>query len=316
MTSLNSYGVFHNGIIIDPAPFRAMNVNMSPFSTNDAVFNRNLWMCGDEVSARVMINEMRGCYTRSAKEALLMALRELHLAGDDEVWIETTTNNRYVSRCVTDVIELVCRWSRTRTDKTAAILVIHEFGFVYPGIKELCKTGLPIIEDGAYAMFSESSEGAVGVNGDYAIFSLSKMLPMQAGGVLVSRHEVLSDADLTMDELKYFGLCYRFWGGNRKENIAQRLRNYHLYEDIFLSMGYAPRMNLQKGDVPAAFLFRATGRDLGGLKTFLQSHGIECSVFYGEETFFLPCHQQLEDGLPEYIGELVAWFFNASGTVV
>ena len=37
----------------------------------------------------------------------------------------------------------------------------------------------------------------------------------------------------------------------------------------------------------------SAGVDLPALKTFAQQHGIESSVFYGEQAFFVPVHERL-----------------------
>ena len=309
MTDLKNYAGFLDGFLISPAPFRLMNMTMSPFSTEDAFVNRKLWLKNKVTSVdTVEVNGHQGTVTRSATEALALALSQLHLVHDSEIWIETTTNNRYISSCVTNTIERFCKWSRNRTEKTVAILVVHEFGFVYPRMSDLVKLNIPIIEDAAYAMFSTGKEGMIGSWGDYVIYSLAKMFPMQAGGVLVCKNDVLLHRDMNLDESQYFSRCYRRYIGQREDIICQRIRNHTILKGLFADMGFESRFHPEQGEVPGAFMFKAPGYNLAGLKIFMQSQGVECSVFYGEESFFVPCHQRMEECHLRYIADLVKWF--------
>lgn len=71
-----------------------------------------------------------------------------------------------------------------------AILLIHYFGFVAPQCKEITKAandhGIPVIEDAAHAMFTDFVGGGCGRYGDYTVYSLHKMLPMESGGMLLA----------------------------------------------------------------------------------------------------------------------------------
>ena len=48
--------------------------------------------------------------------------------------------------------------------------------------------------------------------------------------------------------------------------------------------------------------------DLPALKTFVQEHGIESSVFYGEQAFFVPVHDRLAPADLDYFGQVVSAF--------
>jgi len=48
--------------------------------------------------------------------------------------------------------------------------------------------------------------------------------------------------------------------------------------------------------------------DLPALKTFLWKQGIECSVFYGEQSFYLPVNERLELADLDYLFEAVRGF--------
>lgn len=311
MISSKSCAGFYDGYILYSDVFRRISLTMSPFVCDDAFNNRKLWVKNrSDYSDVVIVNGKHGRVTRRCTTALSIALSQLGLKPTDEVWIETTTNNRYISSCVTGTIEKYCRWSRVRTDKTAAILVNHEFGFVYPNLQNLKSIGLPIIEDAAYSMYSEGDEGSVGNYGDFVLYSMAKIFPLQGGGILVTQNGELPCSDLDRDEAAYYYNCYMHYSEQREEIIEGRLKNHAFLKDLFNEMGIDLRIYLKKGEVPGAFLFKAPGTDLDGLKTFMQSQGIECSVFYGEECFFIPCHQNLKEQHLRYMASMVNCFLN------
>ena len=70
--------------------------------------------------------------------------------------------------------------------------VISHFGFPQPWDEILAlrkKTGIPILEDNAYSLFSSYKGTPFGSFGDFAIFSLKKNLPLIDGGMLVVNGE-------------------------------------------------------------------------------------------------------------------------------
>ena len=48
--------------------------------------------------------------------------------------------------------------------------------------------------------------------------------------------------------------------------------------------------------------------NLNDMKNFINSNGIESSVFYGENAYFVPCHQNLKKQDIEYIFEAIKYF--------
>ena len=68
-------------------------------------------------------------------------------------------------------------------------------------------------------------------------------------------------------------------------------------KERFAELGFKERFPLAQGDVPGVFMFstNGTGLNLAGLKKIFWDHGIQCSVFYGEEAFFIPCHHNLNE---------------------
>jgi len=72
------------------------------------------------------------------------------------------------------------------------LYVIHEFGLVHPQIVKIVKLGrklgIPVIEDCAHTVLSSINNKLVGTLGDYALYSLSKQLPIEKGGLLVGEN--------------------------------------------------------------------------------------------------------------------------------
>jgi len=73
------------------------------------------------------------------------------------------------------------------TNKTRIIYVTHYFGWPQPleDIKKICRNNnVYLIEDCALSLFSNGSDGPIGVDGDGAIHSFRKTLPVPDGAAL------------------------------------------------------------------------------------------------------------------------------------
>ncbi len=226
-----------------------------------------------------------------------------------EVWITTTTESPYVSSCVTSAIEQTAPWSRTLSDKTAAIFLIHDFGFLHPKLKEIRaiadERGIPLIEDCAYGW---GTKGA-GETGDYCIYSLTKEFPVQFGGFLVGKnftHEELwhqfgcSDANkenFTMQQLSP-------WIGQQTEARAKRQENYRYYESVFGSD--RTFFQLTDGTDPGAFILKMRSEEwMQEASAFVRSFGIECGNYWKNSAIMLPVHQRLTQAHLDYIAGAV-----------
>lgn len=76
---------------------------------------------------------------------------------------------------------------RKITPETKLIHIINHFGMPQPWSELLAlreETGIPILEDNAYSLFSKLNGEPFGTFGDMAIFSLRKNLPLVDGGML------------------------------------------------------------------------------------------------------------------------------------
>jgi hypothetical protein len=132
-----------------------------------------------------------------------VVLASLNLSRTDEVAILTTSQDVYVSICISVPAFNYCRIGRVVSEATKVVVVIHEFGYVLPNLAALSAEwrdrGITIIEDCAHVVGLEIEGGLVGSFGDYALFSLSKVLPTPVGGLLRTQKQ-LSLPAFTVDE--------------------------------------------------------------------------------------------------------------------
>jgi len=301
-----------NDFVLSPDKYLTPAYRISPFRTSDIAVNRDL------PPSTAIDNYFRErfpgrsfVYCESGRQAIHLALRALAPATGDVVTVLTTSGNLYVSGCVTREIERFCHWSRKFESNTRILLVNHEFGFPYEILRELGDRNLPIIEDAAHSFASENAENSVSRVGQFTIYSFPKFFPVQFGGLLVF------DASFKIEE-PLLSASKNFLQKVLSANIPRvdharrkRQENYRYLASRFETMDCLPRFELMDRTAPGVFMFR-TGSDvdLPALKTFAQSHGIESSVFYGEQAFFVPVHERLETADLDYFFEVVRSFLN------
>lgn len=95
---------------------------------------------------------------------------------------------------------------RKITPRTKLLHLINHFGMPQPW-DELLKlkslTGVPVLEDNAYSLFSEFKRQPLGTFGDMSIFSLRKNLPLPDGGMLRVNNPKYLDRALAPPPLSY-----------------------------------------------------------------------------------------------------------------
>lgn len=284
-----------DGFVLNPETYWQPAFRISPFCT--AGLGRNRLLLSTPVDEDLLSAYLGKQYhiCSNGKEAIAKALAFYNLVPEDEVWILTTSGNTYISSCVTDVIEARCRWARKQSDKTKLIFVNHEFGFCYPNITDLKKYGLPIIEDRALSFASLDDKAETGTIGDFVIYSLPKFFPINIGGVLQQNIpgtyvESLHRNTPLENYLKPLLSAYLPQvSGIRR----QRQQHYYYLANRFMALGFTPYFQPTAGEAPGVFMFNTQNTDLAGLKIFVQANGVEASVFYGAEAFFIPVHQGL-----------------------
>jgi hypothetical protein len=285
---------------------------ISPFQTSDITRNRALPFSDtiDEYFRR-RFSGRRFIYCESGRQAIHLALRALQLARDDVVTILTTTGNFYISGCVTREIEKFCRWSREIEPQTKAFLVNHEFGFPYEELRALRRFNVPIIEDAAHSFASNNREQSAGQVGDFVVYSFPKFFPIQTGGLLVFNERYTIDEPLASPAKQYVQKVLSARIDNVTDVAKKRRENHQALTSRFQQLGCTRRFELSESSVPGVFMFQSpAGVDLPALKTFVQDHGIESSVFYGEQAFFVPVHDRLAPADLEYFAQVVSAFLN------
>ncbi|HPJ59351.1 MAG TPA: DegT/DnrJ/EryC1/StrS family aminotransferase [Bacteroidales bacterium] len=299
--------------VINPDKFLMPTYRISPFRTDD--IGKNLYLTNTSAIGNYLQDRFNGLnyiYTQNGRQAINIALRHYCLSDEDVVTIFTTSGNFYISSCITNEIEKFCKWSREILPETKVLFVNHEFGYPFPDIQELKLLNLPIIEDCAGSFFSEDNEYPIGKIGDFAVYSFPKMFPIQVGGLLVASAQIreIYIKKLPSESLIYIKRVLSNQIQERDRIISQRLSNYKELGWRFQTLGLNERFVLEDGVVPSVFMFRTDNQnlDLPELKQYFWAHGIQSSVFYGEEAFFIPVHQALTEADLDYFFEVMRSF--------
>ena len=227
------------------------------------------------------------------------------LKDGQNVWVTTTTDAHYVSSCVGSAIEQTAPVSRELNDKTGAIFVIHEFGFLHPKLNELRKIAnerkIPLIEDCAYAWDTKGA-GAVG---DYAIYSLTKKFPVQFGGYVVGKEwtqeELWKDYQCSdVQKMAFAEERLAHWLPSTSENTKKRRANYAYYAEVFGA--HRAVFMLSDGTDPGAFVLdMGTEEHMEEVSAFVRGFGIECGNYWKSHAIILPVHERLARAHLEYI---------------
>lgn len=307
--------ILTNGFVINAPEHLLPCYRISPFRTVDSYQNK-IAKKSDGINIKQYLSdrfpEKNVLLTSNGRSALKAALIMLNLETDDVVTIFTTTNGFYISSCVTNEIEKRCKWSRDIEKNTKAILVNHEFGFCSQDMEEYAALGYPIIEDFAHSFVSDSIANNTGHYSDFLVFSFSKYFPIQIGGALAYSKSFQNNYEEEKGMSSYINNVI-----NNHVNLipnikSKRIENYYHFVELFTNLNLAPYFTLEKNDCPGVFCFEVPERiNLNKMKVFLNSNGVESSVLYGENAYFLPCHQNIEKSDIEYMHTLVKFFLEA-----
>lgn len=225
-----------------------------------------------------------------------------------KVDIKTTSDNFYISSCVTSTIEKSDKWHREVSLDFDLCLRNHEFGYMDNRIlnSKLCLEN--VIEDCAFAFNSNYNTGVkAGSIAPYSIFSFSKFFPIQFGGFLVSDDPIENDEDPTF--LAYVENVVGYYFDRIEEWSEARTKIRDYYNSIFKECGCSSFFPSTKNDIPGVFLFNLPeGVNPIILKKYYWERGVQCSVFYGKQAFFLPLHQFTNRLQVEYFAEIFKSF--------
>ncbi len=299
--------------VFNPDPYLMPSYRISPFATSDVGFNHSL---PDNNFIDTYFNDRfngrKYYFTLNGRAAINIALSHYNLQKDDIVTVLTTTGNFYISGCVTKEIENFCKWSRKIEPLTKVILVNHEFGYPCKDLLALKELGIPIIEDCAHSFFSFDEKKIIGTVGDFVIYSFPKMFPIQIGGLLLSNidDEIKMNTFISKEEIQYIKNVLSHYICNKNEITEKRLINYYSLSHKLKEIGLNERFDLLDDIIPGVFMFQKGNHqiELSELKKHLYLHGIQCSVFYGEESFFIPVHQNLSEVDIEYFISVIKIF--------
>lgn len=302
--------------VVNPNEFLLPLFGITPFKTEFVAFNHLL---PDNNEAQHYFDNRFGNknwqFTYNGREAIKLALESYQLDKNDVVTILTTSENFYISSCVTLEIEAVCKWNRAITTETKVIFVNHEFGYPYPNMEKIVALGLPIIEDCCTTFFSQDQNQKIGKYGDFTVFSLPKFFPMQIGGIVVSNKGVnVNNSSLNAEQKQYIQNVMSFNLAKQDEILAKRKENFEYGLKQFSKLGFAERFQKNEKIVPSTMLLKNHNiiKDLNALKLYLSKNGIQSSVFYGEDAFFIPNHQSLSFVEIDFLFELINFFIQNS----
>ena len=246
---------------------------------------------------------------------IIALLKYLKIGPDEELAIRKTFNNGYISSCVTSPIEHVCKWSTDISNKTRAILVIHEFGFPCEEalkLKEEAESlGIPLIEDCAWTMGAKHAGTELGKIGDYSFYSLPKIFPMQYGAILRAgklfdkKSQNLSEGTEAGKE-ELIRRCLAYYLPTLEESNEKRRMNWIYLASLLGKIGFRPLNDLREGVYPACLIVRTD--DYGPWHDRLEDFGVESGRYYHEKAIFLPVHQNLSRVHLDYIFAVINGF--------
>lgn len=302
-----------NGFVINPYFELLPDYKISPFATIDLINNRSLpesKLC--DVYFKSRFQGMSSLFTVSGKQAINYALSYYDLTPNDCVTILTTSGNFYISSCVTSEIEKYCKWSRVIQKNTRVIFVNHEFGYPFLDLKKIQEYNLPIIEDCAHSFFSIDEENLIGTVGDFVIYSFPKIFPIQLGALLLFKPliRIKNYKAIDIAILEYIKKVVSYYIPFEQKIKQKRQLNYYLLTQKMKVFGFQEYFKFNDKIVPGVFMFKVNDDkiDLPKLKKYFYAHGVQCSVFYGTNSFFIPCHQNLVEEDLDYFTSIISSF--------
>jgi hypothetical protein len=286
-------------------------IHMSPFSGKfDFHANGHIPQEADllnRISTQLFGQPKDGRLTKNGRHALSLALQSTVRNEAFVVSIITPSGSGYVSACVTAEINKYCKWVFGYEPKADIYLLIHEFGRKALLPEQAVKSRKPVIEDCAYALVDPLSSSSYGVQGHYIIFSLSKALPIQYGGLFfvngVPLKENLSSTYLLSDSGRnYLQQILTAYFQELSQANQARLHTYRLMQQISKDYRLNEAYPAKEGELPHAFLVEISSElDASSIKIHMNLAGIESGIFEGGNAYFLPCHQNMNMAEIEYI---------------
>ena len=119
------------------------------------------------------------------------------------------------------------------TEKTKVIYLIHNFGFPHKKLieyRQLCdEKGIVLIEDCAFAFDSFDKDIRLGTIGDFTIYSIPKILPLDYGGILRFKNKNLSNKLISTLPMESINSISK-WIIKLEDMKLKRQKNYNFLE--------------------------------------------------------------------------------------
>lgn len=300
-----------NNYIVDKVTNNHPNFLIIPFRKKD-IFKNSLISKNDNFDLQALLQKRYPnkyvTLTKSAKDALKLVYENTkEYSKKGSTIIKTTSNNFYISGCVTKTIELFQNWTRNNDVNSNYKLFNHEFGYADNSIIDY-KSEKIVIEDCAYSFNSRLSNNELcGTMSNYSIFSLPKFFPIQIGGFLLSDTPVHYKMEKEVEHYISNVVGYYF---NDIENWSLKRRAiFDYYCSVFKDFGFEPFFKSKENNIPGVFLFTAPEKiNLESLKKYYWARGVQCSVFYGEQAFYLPLNQFTKKRHVDYFASILISF--------
>jgi len=285
--------------LINPDRYLRPVVHMSPFSGKHFYEAPPHSIDKNSILARCSEILLGAPYTisitRNGREALHHALAATVRSKENIVSIITPSNCGYVSSCVTGEIEKFCRWKFGFEEKASIVILVHEFGRYVETPAYYHENKIPVIEDCAYAMIDRRFADHYGQQGDFIVYSLPKALPLQYGGLLVNKNDyTVRDSNLSEAGKAFILYQLKHHIENLYDSNKARTVVYERMQKLAAVLGIKEAYSPGPKDLAHSFIAHLeSSHDPAAIKAHMNDVGIESSVFYGGNGYFIPCHQNL-----------------------
>ena len=146
-----------------------------------------------------------------------------------------------------------------------------------------------------------------------SVYSFPKFFPIQIGGLLVSNVKTaIKKSILNREEEHYIENVVSHHLTNETELLQKRKAIFDYAQEQFSNLGFTLRFKTKEKVIPSVLLLNNNTiiKDLNAFKQFLANNGVQSSIFYGEDAFFLPNHHSLTHKDIDYFISLISFFIN------